>query len=346
MTQAPSLSAGSIVYSFVIPIYNEEQTLGELERRLRLLMARLDGPAEVILVDDGSADRSPALMREIHVRDPRFKLAELSRNYGHQVAITAGMDLAIGDAVIVMDADLQDPPEVVIEMIAKWREGYEVVFAVREERQGENLFKRATAATFYRVLRLLTDIDIPADVGDFRLVDRKALSAFTRLREHHRFVRGLFAWIGFRQTGVRYRRERRFAGTTKYSLRKMLKLAGDGIVSFSHLPLRLILVLGIFLLFAVIVGGLTLFGTTLWGGYQPRPWQGLLLVTLALFGMNFMAVGTLAVYVGRIYEEVKRRPIYIAKSLTGFPAREAPAAAVWLETSTGEEKIEQRTSAV
>jgi dolichol-phosphate mannosyltransferase len=344
MSNSP-LSNTTPVYSFVIPIYNEEQTLAELQRRLMLLLDRLDGPAEVILVDDGSDDRTPELLTAIRAQDPRFKLVRLSRNYGHQVAITAGMDAAAGAAVIIMDADLQDPPEVVTEMIARWREGYEVVYAVREAREGENLFKRATAAAFYRVLRRLTDIDIPADVGDFRLVDRKAMTAFMRLREHHRFVRGLFSWIGFRQTGVRYRREPRFAGVPKYSLRKMLKLAGDGIVSFSHLPLRLVLVLGFFLFLLAMGAGVVASAAALLGVYEPSVWQTILWVILGLFGLNFLAVGTVGVYVGRIYEEVKRRPIYIAQSLEGIAPREAPPLAVWPHVDGQKEKIESKTSA-
>jgi polyisoprenyl-phosphate glycosyltransferase len=211
---------------------------------LKLLLEQLDGEAEVILVDDGSREDSLAHMIEASARDPRFKVLQLSRNFGQQAAITAGLDFASGNAVVVMDADLQDPPEVVLELARRWREGFDVVYAVRSRRAGENRFKLATAAGFYRLLRRLSDVDIPADVGDFRLVDRKALEAYKTIREEDRFVRGMLSWVGFRQTGVLYERDERYAGKTKYPLRRMLHFAIDGIVSFSNAPLRLALALG------------------------------------------------------------------------------------------------------
>ena len=198
----------------------------------------MDGACEVILVDDGSSDGGYELMAAAREADARFKLLRLSRNFGHQIAVTAGLDAAAGDAVIVMDADLQDPPEVALDLAARWREGFDVVYAVREERRGESQFKRATAKAFYRVFRRMTDVDVPLDVGDFRLVDRRALDAFRSMRETNRYVRGMFSWIGFRQSGVPFRREERFAGETKYPLGKMVKFATDGIVSFSAAPLR------------------------------------------------------------------------------------------------------------
>jgi polyisoprenyl-phosphate glycosyltransferase len=306
------------VYSIVIPVFNEEDTLPELRARLSELMASLDGPAEVVLVDDGSGDRSYQLMSDISRNDPRFRVAQLSRNFGHQTAITAGMDLAVGDAIIIMDADLQDPPEVVLEMAARWREGYEVVCGVREHRRGETAFKRATASVFYRLLRKLTDLDIPADVGDFRLVDRKALSAFRSLREHSRYVRGLFAWIGFRQIGVRYERAERFAGRTNYPLHKMVKLATDGIVSFSVAPLRLALNCGF-----VIAGVSFLIGVAAvvmkLHGYQLIPgWASLVVATSFLGGVQLIVLGVLGEYIGRIYEEVRNRPLYIIRDSHGF----------------------------
>jgi polyisoprenyl-phosphate glycosyltransferase len=205
-------------YSFVVPVYNEHETLEALHERLLFVLERLDGSAEVIFVDDGSDDNSFDRIIEISLRDPRFKVLQLSRNFGHQAAITAGLDFAAGDAIIVMDADLQDPPETVLMMAQRWREGFDVVYAVRRERPGENRFKRFTATKFYRLLRRLSNVEIPADVGDFRLVDRKALDAYKTMRENDRFVRGMFSWVGFKQTGVTYDRGERFAGQTKYPL--------------------------------------------------------------------------------------------------------------------------------
>ena len=269
---AMSDQPGGPEYSLVVPIFNEEQTLSELVRRLRLLLDRLDASAEVVLVDDGSSDGSYDLMVAAREADSRFKVLRLSRNFGHQIAITAGMDVAAGNAVIVMDADLQDPPEVVLEMAARWREGFDIIYGVREARPGETRFKKTTASAFYRLLRRISNIDVPLDVGDFRLVDRRALEAFKAMRETNRYVRGMFSWIGFRQVGVSFQRDERFAGDTKYHLTKMVKFATDGVVSFSAAPLRLALNLGF------IVSALSF---TLWtgrGGLQagrpildPRP---------------------------------------------------------------------------
>src|SRR5437667_3293538 len=231
-------------YSFVVPIFNEEETLPELERRLAGVLEGLDGDSEVILVDDGSVDRTAELAIDLNRRDPRFKVLRFTRNFGHQMAITAGLDHARGDAVIVMDGDLQDPPEVAPDLIARWREGYEDVYAVREDRRVEPFFRRAAIGLFYRILRRLSDVDIPPDAGDFRLVDRRALDQFRHMRENNRYVRGLFAWIGFRQVGVPYRRDARYAGETKYPLRKLVKLGADGILGFSNVPLRLTMALG------------------------------------------------------------------------------------------------------
>ncbi|MBO0838644.1 MAG: glycosyltransferase family 2 protein, partial [Actinobacteria bacterium] len=222
-----------VKYSIVIPIYNEQESLPALVDRLRPVMDKLDGPAEVVLVDDGSRDCSYPLMIEVNRRDPRFKIVQLSRNFGHQIAITAGMDAASGEAVVVMDADLQDPPEVILQLAERWQEGYEVVYAVREQREGESLFKRKTATMFYGMQRRFAEVDQPAEVGDFRLIDRKALDAFLQMRERNRYVRGMFSWIGYRQTAVPYRRASREAGESKYPLRKMLRLALDGFIGFS-----------------------------------------------------------------------------------------------------------------
>ncbi|MDO8682218.1 MAG: glycosyltransferase family 2 protein [Armatimonadota bacterium] len=307
------------IYSLVIPIYNEEETLPELHRRLSELMERLDAETEIIMVDDGSSDQSFQIMSDISRRDKRFKIIQLSRNFGHQTAITAGMDSATGEAVIIMDADLQDPPEVALDMIARWREGYEVVYGARDEREGESVFKKATAAVFYRTLRKLTDLDIPLDVGDFRLVDRKAMDVFNTMREHSRYVRGMFSWIGFKQTGVKYKRSSRFAGSTKYPLKKMLKLAMDGVISFSTAPLRLALNAGFFIAAISFLAGTWAIFVKLFGSGVIPGWTSILVVVSFMNGVQLILIGLLGEYIGRIYEEVKGRPLYIVKASRGFP---------------------------
>lgn len=309
------------VYSIVIPIFNEQETLPELQKRLSYLMGALDGPVEVVLIDDGSMDSSYDIMLEMSHSDPRLKVAQLSRNFGHQTAITAGMDLAIGDAIVIMDADLQDPPEVVLEMAARWREGYEIIYGVREQRLGETWFKRTTAAVFYRLLRKMTDLDIPADVGDFRLVDRKALNAFKSLREHSRYIRGLFTWIGFKQTGVSYKRAERFAGETKYPLNKMVKLATDGIVSFSIAPLRFALNCGFAIAILSLMAAAGAIIVKLTGIRVVPGWVSLVVVISFLGGVQLVVMGTLGEYIGRIYEEVRNRPLYIVRDASGIDAR-------------------------
>jgi glycosyltransferase involved in cell wall biosynthesis len=311
-------------YSLVIPIYNEEETLPELERRIVDLLGRMDGAAEVVLVDDGSADASWRLISEVIERDSRFKAIGFSRNFGHQVAITAGMDFASGAAVVVMDADLQDPPEVVLEMAARWREGFDVVYAVREERTGETRFKEYTAAAFYRMFRRMTDIEIPVDVGDFRLVDRRALDAFKAMRESNRYVRGMFSWIGFRQVGVPYTRAGRYAGSTKYPLRKMLKFATDGIISFSNVPLRLALQAGF-----VVSGGAFIFGMVALvakfaGFYHVSGLASLAVVTAFLGGMQLIVLGVMGEYIARIHDEVKDRPLYVVRETLGLEGADLP----------------------
>ena len=305
-------------YSFVIPVYNEEETLRALEERLRGLFEQLDGSAEVIFVDDGSSDRSWTVVAEIVARDPRFKALGFSRNFGHQMAITAGLDHARGEAVIVMDADLQDPPEVALDLAARWREGFDIVYAVREERSGETKFKQYTAATFYRMFRRLTDMEIPIDVGDFRLVDRRALDAFRSMRENNRYVRGMFSWIGFRQTGVSYRRAQRYAGTTKYPLRKMLKFAADGIVSFSNVPLRVALQAGFVVSALAFAFGAAALIAKLAGFYKVSGLASLAIVTAFLGGMQLIVLGVMGEYIARIHDEVKERPLYIVRETLGL----------------------------
>ena len=316
-------------YSFVIPVFNEEEMLPALHGRLTRLLEQLDGPAEVLLVDDGSRDGSFARMLEMSMRDPRFKILQLSRNFGHQAAITAGLDFAVGQAVIVMDADLQDPPEVVLQMAARWREGFDVVYAVRTERRGERWLKRLTAAAFYRLLRKLSPVDIPADVGDFRLVDRKALEAYKTMRESDRYVRGMFSWVGFKQVGVSYEREERRAGQTKFPFRRMLTFAIDGIVSFSIAPLRLALALGFAVSAGAFIYGFVAMLLKVSGATVPG-WTSVIFVTSLLGGVQLIVLGVVGEYVGRTYTEAKHRPIYIVNQSAGLSERAEPGERVFI----------------
>ncbi len=313
-------------YSIVIPVYNEEAALPVLLRRLDLLLSRLDGKAEAIFVDDGSSDTSAIVLKALAGRDPRFRYIGLSRNFGHQVAITAGMDFAAGDAVVVMDADLQDPPEVVDEMIAKWKDGYEVVYARRLSRAGESRFKRATAHLFYRALGRMSSVGIPADVGDFRLIDRKVLEALRQMPEQDRFVRGMIAWLGFRQTEVTFHRLERVAGETKYPLFKMARLALNAALGFSDAPLRLAIWCGL------AVSGLALaygvYVLVLWSMHDSSlvaGWSSTIIVISLLCGINMLMTGIVGLYVGRIHAEVKRRPLYVVADREGFAGETAPA---------------------
>ncbi len=308
------------VYSLVIPIFNEEAVLPLLLRRLDALIDALDAPAEAILVDDGSSDASPIVLEAKARADARYRFVRLSRNFGHQVAITTGMARAAGRAVIVMDADLQDPPEVVLDMVAKWKQGVQVVYAERLTREGESPFKRFTADLFYRLLGGLSEVEIPRNVGDFRLVDRQALDAFLAMPERDRFVRGMFAWIGFRQAVVKFHRPPRAAGETKYSLTKMLRLAISGVVSFSDAPLRLALWAGLAISSLAILYGLWVIAMWTMNADFARGWSSLAVLVTFLGGANMLMTGVLGVYVGRIYSEVKRRPLYVVEREAGFAA--------------------------
>jgi polyisoprenyl-phosphate glycosyltransferase len=317
-------------YSFVVPIFNEEAVVPILLGRLDALLDSLDAPGEVIVVDDGSCDTS-AIVIEGKVRaDKRYRLIKLSRNFGHQIAITTGMDHAAGRAVIIMDADLQDPPEVVHEMIGKWKEGYEVVCAERVSRLGKSRFKLLTADLFYRLMSMLGDASIPRNAGDFRLIDRRALDCFLMMPERDRFVRGMFAWIGFRQGIVKFDRPPRAAGNSKYSLSKMFALALSGLVSFSDAPLRLALwggagVSALALLYGAVVIGQWAFGDP----SLERGWSSTIVVIAFLGGANMLMTGVIGLYVGRIHAKVKCRPLYIVERAVGFeeePAHSASAA--------------------
>ncbi len=314
------------ILSLVLPIYNEEAIIPELDRRLRAFLADVGsgvGEAwEVIFVNDGSKDRSLALLTALAAAEPRYKVLSLSRNFGHQMAITAGLDRAGGEAVVVMDADLQDPPEVVRQMVARWREGFDVVFGVRAQRHGETLFKKLTAAVFYRTLRMmLGGAAIPVDAGDFRLMSRSVVLTLRALRERHRFVRGLVWWVGFRQTAVPYDRPARFAGETKFPFRRMLHFAVDGITSFSTVPLRMATWLG-------VLAGLVALGGVGWALYSKffggvvRGWTTIMILVGLGSSAQLLMTGILGEYVGRIYEEVKRRPLYVVEAEINLPGVE------------------------
>jgi dolichol-phosphate mannosyltransferase len=315
-----------VSYSIVIPVFNEEAVLPILLRRLDLLLARFQEPAEVIFVDDGSSDSGPIVLQALARRDPRFRYLGLSRNFGHQIAITAGMDAAQGNAIIVMDADLQDPPEVVEQMIAKWTEGYDVVYARRLSRAGESRFKRGTAHLFYRLLGMITSVGIPADVGDFRLIDRKVLDALRQMPEQDRFVRGMIAWLGFRQTEVAFHRLERAAGETKYPLFKMARLALNAALGFSDAPLRLAIWCGL-----AVSGLAVLYGVwvlLLWlsnDSHLVAGWSSTIVIVSLLCGMNMLMTGIVGLYVGRIHAEAKRRPLYVVQHKLGFEHDQAAA---------------------
>ena len=314
----------SVRYSFVIPVLNERDNLTELARRLGEVMDALDGPCEAVIVDDGSTDGTFELLVDLHKTEPRLRGIRLSRNFGHQVAITAGLDHARGDAVIIMDGDLQDPPEVVLALAEKWQEGYQVVYAVRDERGGETRFKLATASWFYRLMSRMSEVPIPVDAGDFRLVDRQVVDIVQSMPEHRRYLRGMFAWVGFDQTGVHYVREARHAGKTKFSLRKMMTFAADGIVSFSTAPLRIALSLG--LAMSVVSFGIGIWGaiTKLVGAKVVPGWASLLAAIGLLGGVQLIVLGVMGEYVARIHDEVKRRPLYLVRDQIDSPDSQAP----------------------
>lgn len=302
-----------VTFSIAVPVYNEVESLPELYPRVRAVMESLDEPWELILIDDGSTDGSTEVIRSLSADDDHVRPVIFARNFGHQIAITAGLDHARGEVVIIMDADLQDPPEVITDLVAKWREGYEVVYAVREEREGESWFKRVTAAFFYRLINRITDVNIPLDTGDFRLLDRKVVDTLNTMRERHRFPRGMVAWVGFRQIGVPYKRAARYAGETKYPFRKMLRLALNAITGFSYFPLQLatyfgFICAGISALAIPVVIVLRLAGNQAFFGQATT-----LIAVLFLGGVQLISLGILGEYVGRLYDEVKGRPLYILR---------------------------------
>lgn len=304
--------------SIVVPVYNEQEVIDETYKRLSEVFKDYFMSVEYIFINDGSRDNTYFKLREIAQKNPEVRVINFARNFGHQIAITAGMDYAKGDAIVIIDADLQDPPEVILEMVDKWQEGFEVVYGKRLQREGETFFKKITAKMFYRLLDSMTDVKFPVDVGDFRLIDRKVCNAMKGLPERSRYVRGLVSWVGFKQSSVEYRREKRFAGETKYPLKKMLKLAGDGIFSFSYKPLKFATFVGMLVsafsfIYLIVVLIQKFIKNDVVSG-----WASSMAVSLFLNGVMLIVIGIMGEYVGRIYEEVKARPLYIVREFMGF----------------------------
>jgi glycosyltransferase involved in cell wall biosynthesis len=304
----------AVKFSIAVPVYNERESLPELYQRVQDVMDTLGEPWELVLIDDGSSDGSTEIIHELAQADKRVRPVIFARNFGHQIAITAGLDYTRGEAVVIMDADLQDPPEVIPDLIAKWREGFEVVYAIRESREGETWFKKATASFFYRLINRITDVNIPLDTGDFRLLDRAVADTLNSMREQHRFPRGMAAWVGFRQIGVPYSRAARFAGETKYPLKKMIRLALNAITGFSYFPLQLATYVGFFCagisaLAIPVVIALRLAGSQAFFGQATT-----LIAVLFLGGVQLISLGILGEYVGRLYDEAKGRPLYVVRS--------------------------------
>jgi dolichol-phosphate mannosyltransferase len=317
------MAQAEFLLSVVVPLKDEEANVQPLAERLRLALEPLTTRWEVILVDDGSLDATYARAVELHRSDPRFKVVRLSRNFGHQVALSAGLDLAAGDAVVTMDGDLQHPPEVIPELVDRWRGGAEVVYGVMVERQGESRLKDTTARAFYRALTRLTDIDVPPAAGDFRLVDRAALDAVRSMRESNRYLRGMFSWVGFDQDGVPYASPPRTAGRSKYTFGRMLRLATDAIVSFSDRPLRLALNLGFVVSAVSILFGVSAVVSKLAGLEVVAGWTSVMILVGFVGGVQLIVLGIIGEYVGRISDEVKRRPLYIVRAAHGFDGPEA-----------------------
>ncbi|NQU31154.1 MAG: glycosyltransferase family 2 protein [Anaerolineae bacterium] len=301
----------NITFSVVAPIYNEIEIVGQFCKRITDVMDSTGEEWELVLVDDGSSDGSTERIRELASVNKNIRPVIFARNFGHQIAVTAGLDYARGEAVTIIDADLQDPPEVILDLIEKWRQGYQVVFAVRAEREGESWFKKFTASLFYRIIFRITDVKIPLDTGDFRLLDRKVVDVMNSMRERHRFLRGMSAWIGFKQVGVEYKRAARFAGETKYPFNKMLKLALNAVTGFSYFPLQVASYFGfasagLAIIAIPVVAILRMTGTQFFGGQATT-----LIAVLFLGGVQLISLGILGEYIGRLYDEAKGRPLYI-----------------------------------
>lgn len=304
-----------IKYSLIIPVYNEEDSLDELYNRIFDVSKNFNGEYEIIFVNDGSQDKSIEVLKRLYANDKRIIIINLSRNFGHQVAITAGMDFASGEAVITMDSDLQDPPEVIPRLIEKWQEGFEVVYGVRDERKGESIFKKITAKIFYRILNKMSNIKIPLDTGDFRLMDKKVVDVLKEIREENRYMRGLTSWVGFSQIGIVYKRDARFAGRTKYPLGKMIKLALDAFVSFSGLPLKMATYIGFLISFLSFIYLFYILWLKIFTAELIQGWSSLITAVLFIGGIQLICLGIIGEYIGRINNEVKRRPLYVVRNI-------------------------------
>lgn len=305
--------------SIVVPCYNEEEVIGETMKRLEAFCAECqDMDVELIFVDDGSKDRTRQLLKAYADKNSQIRIIGFARNFGHQTAVTAGIDAANGDAVVLIDADLQDPPEVVHQMIEKWREGFDVVYGTRTERAGESAFKLATARGFYRLLNKLSDVPIPLDTGDFRLMSRPVVETLCAMPEHDRFVRGMVSWVGFKQTALPYKRAERFAGESKYPLRKMLRFATDGIISFSTKPLQLSIGIGLASAVLAFIGIIYSIFIRVMTDNWVEGWAAIMVAVLFIGGVQLISIGILGEYIGRIYNEIKQRPLYIVSEYIGF----------------------------
>lgn len=312
-------NANAPALSIVVPVYNEEAVLGEFHRRISKVLDECGEPAEILYVNDGSQDRTLAMLCELHATDPRVSVINLSRNFGKEIALTAGLDHCRGQAAVIIDADLQDPPELIPEMIHHWHQGYDVVYATRVAREGETFLKKITAKYFYRVIHRLSRVEIPQDTGDFRLLSRRAVDALGRLREQHRFMKGLFAWVGYPQASVPYRRQPREAGSTKWSYWKLWNFAIEGITSFTTAPLRIASYLGLATAMIAFLHALWIVYKTLVWGEPVAGYPSLMVVILFLGGVQLITLGVIGEYLGRMFNETKQRPLYLAESYR--PAR-------------------------
>jgi dolichol-phosphate mannosyltransferase len=300
-----------MLLSIIVPVYNEEGNLGEFYKRAKKVTSQIKGKSELIFINDGSRDRSLAILKKIARRDRSVKIISLSRNFGHQAAITCGFDAAEGEAVATIDADLQDPPEVILDLVKKWHAGAKIVFAKRISRR-DGFFKRLSAKIFYRLIDKLSETDIPLDTGDFRLMDRSAVEAFKKMREHSRFVRGMVSWIGFSQDTVEFERDKRLSGKTHYPFRKMLRLALDGIFSFSHKPLKAATWLGVIAtIFGVAYAGFAIWERLAHPEKVAQGWTSLIVIVLIISGVQLVILGIIGEYLGRVYTEEQNRPLYV-----------------------------------
>ncbi len=304
--------------SIIVPIFNEELIIRDFYSEVIKNLKDIAYDYEIIFVNDGSKDSSLEILKELYDQDKKVKVVNFSRNFGHQIAISAGIRYAAGDAAIIMDADLQDPPAIVLDLLKKWEEGFDVVYAVRKKRRGESLFKLWTASLFYRIIKRLTKVDIPVDTGDFRLMDRKVYEELSRINERNPFVRGLVSWIGFKQTGIYYERQERFAGQTHYPLRKMIRFALDGITSFSFIPLQMATCLGFFVSFMSFIGIIVFLCLKIFTSVVVPGMAAIIISILFMGGVQLITLGIMGEYLGRIFDEVKQRPLYIVKKTWGI----------------------------